>query len=282
MDVLDAFIMGLVQGLAEYLPISSSGHLEICGKVLGLDLQGAEALDFSVALHVATVLSTIVILWREFAGLCSSFFRFKRDENTTYVLKILLSCIPVAIVGLFFEDKVEAFFGGNLMVVGVCLMFTAALLAFSYFYPRRKANLKADGTIRQHDIRWIDAFVIGCAQALAVLPGLSRSGTTISTGLILGNRSDKLAQFSFFMVVIPILGKALLDVKDMFTEPVAEASVGFLPLLVGFMTSFIVGCIACKWMINLVKKGKLVWFAVYCAIAGTVCLTWEQVSVWIG
>ena len=277
MDVLDAFIMGLVQGLAEYLPISSSGHLEICGKVLGLDLQGAEALDFSVALHVATVLSTIVILWREFAGLCSSFFRFKRDENTTYVLKILLSCIPVAIVGLFFEDKVEAFFGGNLTVVGLCLMATAGLLAFSYFFPRRKANLKADGTIRQHDIRWVDAFVIGCAQAVAVLPGLSRSGSTIATGLILGNRSDKLAQFSFFMVVIPILGKALLDVKDiLFPDAVAEtsASVGFLPLFVGFMTAFIVGCLACKWMINLVKKGKLVWFSLYCAIAGAVCLIW--------
>lgn len=277
MDVLDAFIMGLVQGLAEYLPISSSGHLEICGKVLGLDLQGAEALDFSVALHVATVLSTIVILWREFAGLCSSFFRFKRDENTTYVLKILFSCIPVAIVGLFFEEKVEAFFGGNLTVVGFCLMATAGLLAFSYFFPRRKANLKADGTIRQHDIRWIDAFVIGCAQAVAVLPGLSRSGSTIATGLILGNRSDKLAQFSFFMVVIPILGKALLDVKDiLFPDAVAEtsASVGFLPLFVGFMTAFIVGCLACKWMINLVKKGKLVWFSLYCAIAGAVCLIW--------
>ena len=277
MDVLDAFIMGLVQGLAEYLPISSSGHLEICGKVLGLDLQGAEALDFSVALHVATVLSTIVILWREFAGLCSSFFRFKRDENTTYVLKILFSCIPVAIVGLFFEDKVEAFFGGNLTAVGLCLMATAGLLAFSYFFPRRKANLKADGTIRQHDIRWVDAFVIGCAQAVAVLPGLSRSGSTIATGLILGNRSDKLAQFSFFMVVIPILGKALLDVKDiLFPDVVVEtsASVGFLPLFVGFMTAFIVGCLACKWMINLVKKGKLVWFSLYCAIAGAVCLIW--------
>lgn len=277
MDILDAFLMGLVQGLAEYLPISSSGHLEICGKVLGLDLQGAEALDFSIALHVATVLSTIVILWREFSGLCSSFFRFKRDENTTYVLKILLSCIPVAIVGLFFEDKVEAFFGGDMTVVGVCLMITAGLLAFSYFYPRRKSNLTAGGEVRQHDIRWIDAFVIGCAQSLAVLPGLSRSGSTIATGLILGNRSDKLAQFSFFMVVIPILGKALLDVKDLlFPNAMVEAtpSVGFLPLLVGFMTAFIVGCLACKWMINLVKKGKLVWFSLYCVIAGAVCLIW--------
>lgn len=277
MDILDAFIMGLVQGLAEYLPISSSGHLEICGKVLGLDLQGAEALDFSVALHVATVLSTIVILWREFAGLCSSFFRLKRDENTTYVLKILFSCIPVAIVGLFFEKQVEAFFGGNLMVVGACLLVTALLLTFSYFFPRRKSNLKADGSIRQHDIRWIDAFIIGCAQAVAVIPGLSRSGTTIATGLILGNRSDKLAQFSFFMVVVPILGKALLDLKDMLfpaADAVAETSVGVLPLIVGFATAFIVGCIACKWMIDLVKKGKLVWFALYCAIAGIVCLVW--------
>lgn len=275
MDTIDALIMGIVQGLAEYLPISSSGHLEICREVLGLKLAGADALEFTVALHVATVLSTIVVLWREFAGLCTSFFTLRRDENTTYVWKILLSCIPVAVVGLFFKEEVERFFGDGLTVVGICLIVTAVLLAFAYFYPRRRSNLTAGGKVREHDIRWSDAFVIGCAQAVAVLPGLSRSGSTIATGMILGDRRDRLAQFSFFMVIIPILGEALLDVKDMLETGSTGSEIGWLPMLVGFLASFIVGCLACKWMINLVKKGKLVWFSIYCVIMGIVCLLWQ-------
>ncbi len=274
MDTIDALILGIVQGLSEYLPISSSGHLEICREVLGLKLPGAEALEFTLALHVATVLSTIVVLWREFAGLCTSFFTFKRDENTVYVWKILLSCIPVAIVGLFFKEEVEQFFGNGLMVVGICLMMTAALLAFAYFFPRRRSNRNGNGRIREHDIRWRDAFIIGCAQAVAVLPGLSRSGSTIATGLILGDRSSKLAQFSFFMVIIPILGEALLQIKDLISGDAMQESVGLMPLAVGFLAAFIVGCLACKWMIALVKRGKLVWFAVYCAAMGLVCLIW--------
>lgn len=274
MDTIDALIMGLVQGLSEYLPISSSGHLEICREVLGLKLSGGDALEFTVALHVATVLSTIVVLWREFAGLCTSFFTFKRDENTTYVWKILLSCIPVAIVGLFFKDDVEQFFGEGLTIVGICLLVTAFLLAFAYFYPRRRSNLTLAGSVKEHDITWFDAFVIGCAQAVAVLPGLSRSGSTIATGMILGDRRDRLAQFSFFMVIIPILGEALLDVKKMIESGSTGSEIGWFPMLVGFMAAFIVGCLACKWMINLVKKGKLVWFAIYCAVMGVVCLVW--------
>lgn len=274
MDTIDALIMGLVQGLSEYLPISSSGHLEICREVLGLKLSGGDALEFTVALHVATVLSTIVVLWREFAGLCTSFFTFKRDENTTYVWKILLSCIPVAIVGLFFKDDVEKFFGSGLSIVGICLLVTALLLAFAYFYPRRRSNLTLAGSVKEHDITWFDAFVIGCAQAVAVLPGLSRSGSTIATGMILGDRRDRLAQFSFFMVIIPILGEALLDVKKMVETGSTGSEIGWLPMLVGFMAAFIVGCLACKWMINLVRKGKLVWFAIYCAVMGVVCLVW--------
>lgn len=274
MDTIDALIMGLVQGLSEYLPISSSGHLEICREVLGLKLSGGDALEFTVALHVATVLSTIVVLWREFAGLCTSFFTLKRDENTTYVWKILLSCIPVAIVGLFFKDDVEQFFGDGLTIVGICLLVTAFLLAFAYFYPRRRSNLTLAGSVKEHDITWFDAFVIGCAQAVAVLPGLSRSGSTIATGMILGDRRDRLAQFSFFMVIIPILGEALLDVKKMIESGSTGSEIGWLPMLVGFMAAFIVGCLACKWMINLVKKGKLVWFAIYCAVMGVVCLVW--------
>ena len=277
MDWLDALIMGVVQGLAEYLPISSSGHLEICREILGLDMKGAEALEFDVALHVATVLSTIVVLWKEFLTLCRSFFTVARDDNFYYVCKILVSCIPVAIVGLCFKDVVEGFFGSGLGIVGTCLLVTAALLAFAYFFRRGEmAKDRVTGSnYGNREIGWLDAFVIGCAQAVAVLPGLSRSGSTIATGLLLGDRRDKLAQFSFFMVIIPILGEALLDIVKMLGEDAASSpSVGMIPITIGFIASFVVGCLACKWMIELVKKGKLVWFAVYCAVVGVICLIW--------
>lgn len=277
MDWLDALIMGVVQGLAEYLPISSSGHLEICREILGLDMKGAEALEFDVALHVATVLSTIVVLWKEFLPLCRSFFTVARDDNFYYVCKILVSCIPVAIVGLCFKDMVEGFFGSGLGIVGTCLLVTAALLAFAYFFRRGEmAKDRVTGSnYGNREIGWLDAFVIGCAQAVAVLPGLSRSGSTIATGLLLGDRRDKLAQFSFFMVIIPILGEALLDIVKMLGEDAASSpSVGMIPITIGFIASFVVGCLACKWMIELVKKGKLVWFAVYCAVVGVICLIW--------
>lgn len=272
MDWLDALILGVVQGLAEYLPISSSGHLEIFREILGLDLSGEDALEFDVALHVATVLSTIVVLWREFLPLCKSFFTFARDDNFYYVCKILLSCIPVAIVGLCFKDFVESFFGGGLTVVGICLLVTACLLGFAYYFrnPAREARNQERG----HDITWLDAFIIGCSQAIAVLPGLSRSGTTIATGLLLGDKRDKIAQFSFFMVIIPILGEALLGVKDLIGGESMGQSVGMLPLAIGFMAAFVVGCIACKWMIDIVKKGKLVWFALYCLAVGILCIVW--------
>ena len=274
MDWINALIMGIVQGLAEYLPISSSGHLEICRELLGLDLSGAESLEFDVMLHVATVLSTIVVLWREFVPLCTSFFTLKRDKNFYYVIKILISCIPVAVVGLFFKETIESFFGGGLGIVGICLCVTAALLTFSYFFRTRKAisgpNTKA---YAGRDITMLDAFIIGCSQAVAVLPGLSRSGTTIATGILLGDRREQVAQFSFFMVIIPILGEALLDIKKIFEgSAAAGASIGWLPMLVGFLASFIVGCIACKWMLEIVKRGKLVWFAVYCLIVGLICI----------
>lgn len=274
MDSIDALILGIVQGLAEYLPISSSGHLAICRDILGINIEGSEALEFDIALHVATVLSTIVVLWREFVPLCKSFFTLKNDENTRYVLKLLLSAVPVAIVGFCFKDDVERIFGSGLTIVGICLMVTAALLAFAYFYNHRPDNYTPDHRLREHDIRWTDAFVIGCAQAVAVLPGLSRSGSTIATGLILGDRRDRLAQFSFFMVVIPILGEALLSVKDWVTGEGAAGTIGIMPVAIGFLASFIVGCLACKWMIALVKKGKLVWFAIYCAAVGILCLVW--------
>ncbi len=275
MDTLDALILGIVQGLAEYLPISSSGHLEIFREILGLDLSGADSLQFDVTLHVATVLSTIVVLWKEFVPLCKSFFTFRMDSNFMYVCKILVSCIPVAIVGVFFKDTIESFFGQDLMLVGCCLLVTALLLSFSYFFRTRPLEHdRLTGKVyTPRDITFLDAFIIGCSQAVAVLPGLSRSGTTIATGILIGDKREQVAQFSFFMVVIPILGEALLDIKDMLgLEAAGEQAIGFVPMIVGFLASFIVGCLACKWMLSIVKKGKLIWFAVYCLIVGIICL----------
>lgn len=277
MDTLNALLMGIVQGLAEYLPISSSGHLEICHQLLGLDTEGAESLEFDLMLHVATVLSTILVLWREFLPLCRSFFTLRRDDNFYYVCKLLVSAIPVGIIGLCFKDQIEALYGGNLMVVGICLIATAALLSFAYFSRTRQELRTPRGAAGEmgHKISWIDAFVIGIAQAVAVLPGLSRSGSTIATGILLGDRRADLARFSFFMVIIPILGEALLDLLKI-AKPAADAvqtaSMGVAPMAVGFLAAFIVGCAACKWMIELVKRGKLIWFALYCVVVGTVCI----------
>lgn len=286
MDWLDALILGIVQGLAEYLPISSSGHIEIFRQILGVNLPGEEALMLNVVLHVATVLSTVVVLWKNFVPLCRSFFTLRNDDNTKYVWKILLSCIPIAIVGVLFKDEVEQFFGvsddgsSNLPLIGICLLVTATLLTFAYFsnhlFTDKNTPIKSGNSLltRGRDITWLDAFIIGCSQAIAVLPGLSRSGTTIATGIIIGDRREQVAQFSFFMVIIPIVGEALLDVLKMIKEPVGSTDIGLLPLLVGFLAAFIVGCIACKWMLEIVKKGKLIWFALYCVIMGIVCICW--------
>ena len=276
MEWLDALILGIVQGLAEYLPISSSGHLEIFREILGIDLPSDKILQFDIILHAATVCSTIVVLWPMFKKLCVAFFGFKRDADFYMVWKIVLSCVPIAIVGFFFKDFIEEFFGGSLMLVGICLLVTACLLAFAHFTDR-----KPDGAMipaeKGREISWADAFIIGCAQALAVLPGLSRSGTTIATGIILGDKRSKVAYFSFLMVIIPILGEALLDLKDLVSTPAQQGDngPGVLALVVGFAASFIVGCCACKWMINLVRKGKLVWFSIYCVVMGIICILWR-------
>ncbi len=258
MEWFEALILGIVQGLTEYLPVSSSGHLAIGAHLFGMS--GEENLTFTVAVHVATVLSTVVILWKEIVWIFADIFKWKWNEGMKYAVNILVSMIPVAIVGLLFKDKVEEIFGSGLMVVGICLLVTAALLAFSYFArPRQRENISP-----------LHAFIIGIAQALAVLPGLSRSGSTIATGLLLGNKKERLAQFSFLMVIPPILGEALLDVKDMAELGVSQAMAGLSPvaLAVGFIAAFVSGCLACQWMVNLVKKGKLIWFAVYCAVVG--------------
>lgn len=274
MEWLDALILGIVQGLAEYLPISSSGHLEIFREILGIDLPSDKVLQFDLILHAATVCSTIVILWPLFRRLCASFFTFRRDADFYYVCKILLSCIPVAVVGLFFKDTVESFFGSGLTVVGICLLVTAALLAFAHWSSMGARGLMSAN--RGRDITWLDALMIGCAQAVAVLPGLSRSGTTIATGILIGDKRDKVASFSFLMVIIPILGEALLDIKDIASEPASSASaIEPMTLLIGFLASFVVGCCACRWMLSLVNRGKLVWFSLYCIVMGVICLLWR-------
>lgn len=263
MDWLQALILGIVQGLTEYLPVSSSGHLAIGQELFGMD-SGEGKLAFTVLLHIATVLSTVVILWKEIVWIFKDLFKFQWNEGTKYAVNILISMIPVAIVGFFFKDKVEAIFGTGLNVVGICLLITATLLAFSYFAkPRQKENISP-----------LHAFIIGIAQAIAVLPGLSRSGSTIATGLLLGDKKERLAQFSFLMVIPPILGEMLLDIKDVADQGVSAAFGGISPLavIIGFISAFVVGCLACKWMINIVKKGKLIWFAVYCAIVGLAIL----------
>ncbi|MCR4764680.1 MAG: undecaprenyl-diphosphate phosphatase [Bacteroidaceae bacterium] len=261
MSWLEAFILGMIQGLTEYLPVSSSGHLAIGSALFGI--QGEDNLTFTIVVHVATVLSTLVILWKEIGWIFKGLFKFEMNDETKYVINILISMIPIGIVGLFFKDQVEEIFGSGLFIVGLMLLVTASLLAFSYYAKPR---------VKEH-ISMKDAFIIGLAQACAVLPGLSRSGSTIATGLLLGDKKEKLAQFSFLMVIPPILGEALLDgMKIVKGAAEANTDVSLLALLVGFLSAFIFGCLACKWMIDIVKKGKLIYFAVYCGIVGLVTL----------
>lgn len=260
MDWLQALVLGIVQGLTEYLPVSSSGHLAIGSNLFGIE--GEENLAFTVLVHVATVCSTLVVLWKEIDWILKGLFKFEMNAETKYFLNIVVSMIPIGIVGVFFKDAVEKVFGSGLLIVGCMLLLTATLLIFSYFAKPRQ---------REH-ISMKDAFIIGLAQACAVMPGLSRSGSTIATGLMLGNKKESLAQFSFLMVIPPILGEALLDVLKMVKGDDAFGDISALPLVVGFVAAFVSGCVACKWMINIVKKGKLVWFGVYCAIAGAVTI----------
>lgn len=269
MEWIKALILGIVQGLTEFLPVSSSGHLTILSEIFGFS--GEENLTMTVVLHVATVLSTLVVLWKEIVWIFKDLFSKQSwksysqlNDGTKYAINILISMIPVAIVGFCFKDKVEAIFGSGLLIVGIMLLVTATLLTFSYFAkPRQRERISG-----------LHAFIIGIGQAVAVLPGLSRSGTTIATGLLLGNKKEKLAQFSFLMVIPPVLGEALLDVMDIAENGVAVAMNGISvgSLLIGFFAAFVTGCLACKWMINIVKKGKLIWFAIYCAIVGVIAI----------
>lgn len=259
MELWEAIVLGLIQGLTEFLPVSSSGHLELASALFGV--KEGDNLAFAVAVHGATVLSTIVVFWSEIGRLLRGVLRFKMNEETRFVINIGISLIPVLIVGIFFKDTIEGLFTSNLVLVGAMLLVTATLLTLTQVVRRKN-----------HPLTPWRAFGIGMAQAVAVLPGLSRSGSTISTGLLLGVKAEEVAKFSFLMVLIPIIGMNLLDIASgTFTD---TEGVGSLNILAGAVTAFLAGTAACKWMINIVKKGKLIWFALYCLVVGTCALTY--------
>lgn len=257
MEIIEAIILGLIQGLTEFLPVSSSGHLAICHAIFGIE--GESSLLFDVVLHGATVLSTIVVFWKEIIDLIKGIFTFKWDDSNKYVAMLLVSAIPAGLAGVLFNDQIETLFTGNLLFIGFMLLITATLLLISNY--ARKGNRK---------IGFLDAFIIGVAQMLALIPGISRSGSTIATGMIIGNDKSQLAKFSFLMVIIPILGANLLQIAG--ADFSAETSAPVLPLIAGALTAFISGLLACKWMINLVKKGKMLYFAIYCIAVGIIAI----------
>lgn len=259
MNWFEALILGIVQGLTEFLPVSSSGHLEI-GKVM-LGINAEKSLIFTVVVHGATVLSTIVVFWKDISAVFKGVLKFRMNAETIYVIKIAISMIPVLILGFTFADEIEMLFTGNMLIVGSMLIVTALLLTFSN-YARQQDK----------EISYLDSFIIGVAQAFAVIPGISRSGSTISAGLLLKNKKDGIAQFSFLMVLVPIIGANLKDLMD--GKLSGESGVSVMALVVGFLAAFISGLLACKWMVGVVKKGKLIYFALYCFVIGSIALVY--------
>ena len=257
MSEIQALLLGLLQGLTEFLPVSSSGHLEIGHAILGIS--NGNNLLFAVVVHLATVLSTIVIFRKDIAYLLTGLIKFQWNESTRFVLKLLVSALPVLVIGLLFKDEIELLFTGNLVLVGSMLLVTSLLLAFAHFAKK--------GT---KEITFAKSLVIGIAQTLAVIPGISRSGATIATGLLLKNNKEDVARFSFLMVLVPILGAAFLDLVG---GDFAEAeNIGVAPLIIGFIAAFLSGLAACAWMIKIVKRGKLIYFAIYCLIIGLIAI----------
>ncbi|MFI3265660.1 MAG: undecaprenyl-diphosphate phosphatase [Rikenellaceae bacterium] len=266
MGLLEAIILGIIQGLSEFLPISSSGHLEIANALIG-EVGDTSNLAFVVAVHGATVLSTIVVFWRDIVDIFKDLLRFEMNEGTRFAINIAVSMIPVLVVGMFFKEQVEGLFGGSVGFVGCMLVFTSVLLALSYYLPKKEGEITP-----------LKAIIIGIMQAVAVIPGVSRSGATISTGLILGVDPKKMARFSFLMVLVPILGANFMDIVSSYTsEPdVAGTSVSAMPIIVGAIAAFITGVVACRYMVNIVRKGKLIWFAVYCFVAGVAAIIYSS------
>lgn len=275
MEWFQAVVLGLIQGLTEFLPVSSSGHLTIFKAIFGID---ADNLSFEVAVHAATVLSTIVAFRKEIWNIIGGVFKFRYNPQTEYFLKICVSMIPVFIVGVFFKDFVEDIFGSGLIIVGSMLILTAVLLTLGETLSNRQARRAAvEGREPGREVGWWDALIIGIAQAFAVMPGLSRSGTTISTGLMLGVRKSSMAQFSFLMVLIPILGEAFLQlIGGDFAA--STSGISALSLTLGTLTAFISGYIACRWMIRIVQRARLRWFALYCLVAAAFCFIFEALA----
>ena len=275
MDWLQALLLGVVQGLTEFLPVSSSGHLMIARDLLGVDGDGF--LDFTVTVHLATVLSTIIVFWKPIVRLLAGLFKFRYNDETDYVFKIVVSMVPVAVVGLLLKDKVEALFSDDLFTVAVCLIITAVLLFLSDVGGRRgaAAPVQARGAASspRNGISYWQALVVGLGQAAAVAPGLSRSGTTIATGLLCGVRRDVMAQFSFLMVLVPIIGEQFLSLLEGLTgEAVIGGGLDPVCLVVGFLSAFLSGLFACKLMIAVVRKARLTWFALYCLVVSLLLL----------
>jgi undecaprenyl-diphosphatase len=256
MNWAEAIILGLIQGLTEFLPVSSSGHLEIAKSLFGIDAE--TSFYFTVAVHGATVLSTLAVFWKEILSLIKGSLKLKINEETSYVLKIILSMVPVGITGILFKEQIKELFSGSMLFVGLMLIVTASLLLISHFVRKRERN-----------ITYLDALVMGIAQAVAVIPGISRSGATIATGLIQGNRKDEIAKFSFLMVLIPVIGANLLEIVS--GDAVADGT-GAGIVLAGFISAFIAGYAACRWMISLVKNSKMIWFSIYCFMAGIISI----------
>ncbi|MBP5210509.1 MAG: undecaprenyl-diphosphate phosphatase [Bacteroidales bacterium] len=257
MNTVEAILLGILQGLTEFLPVSSSGHLVIAKELFGIETGN---LSFEIIVHAATVLSVIVCFWKEILDLISGLFKFKYNDQTRYILMICVSMIPVFIVGMFFKDRVEGIFTSGLLTVGIALMVTSLLLFLSEAVKPKEGPMS-----------YGKAFMMGIAQAIAVIPGLSRSGSTIATGLLCGAKKSEVTQFSFLMVLVPILGEAFLSLLDGEFNP-AASNISVLSLCLGFLAAFISGIFACRVMIALVKKARLKWFALYCAIVGIACL----------
>ena len=259
MDIIQAIILGIVQGLTEFLPVSSSGHLVMMKELLGVETESN--IVFETVVHAATVLSTITVLWKMIIQLFTKFFKWEWNPETQFICKLLVSAIPVMFVGLFFKDLVEKLFGEGIVLVGAMLLVTALLLSLTHFIKRKERK----------EIGFGSAFMVGLAQAVAVLPGLSRSGVTISTGLLLGFKKEEVAQFSFLMVLIPILGESFLAlISGEFS--MATSGIPASSLVAGFLSAYLSGLFACKFMIELVKRMNLIWFALYCSIIGIIAI----------
>lgn len=264
MSIIEAIILGIIQGLTEFLPVSSSGHLELAKAIMGDASVGEESMLMTVTLHFATALSTVIIFRKEILRIFKGLFQFKWNDEFKFSVKIILSMIPAALVGVLLNDEIESFFGGQIMLVGFMLLLTGALLFLAD---------KAKNTTK--DVSFTHSVIIGISQAIAILPGISRSGATIATSVLLGVDREKAARFSFLMVVPLIFGKIAKDIKDGAFE---STDMDFLPLGIGFVFAFVTGMIACTWMISIVKKSKLKYFSFYCFLVGFLAVGYTFIS----